>query len=116
MLEEHLSESIRSRTYNAKLTKRCWPTTGLFAIDLALMTEKVAEVWLFGFDCFQRGLDSYFIERRRSYQSEVGLAVMKYYLRKLVKEFSAWQDEIYVRFRSADEQPSITEENWELIT
>lgn len=109
-LEEHLFESIASRSRAARVSTRCWPTTGIFAIDLALMTEKPTVAWLFGFDCFQRGVSSYFVANKKSYQSEFAQEVMRYYLRKLVMEFST------ITFRSADEQPSIKEENWELIT
>lgn len=108
-LEEYLSESIASRSRTARVSTRCWPTTGIFAIDLALMTEKPTAAWLFGFDCFQRGMSSYFVANKKSHQSEFAQEVMKYYLRELVIEFSA-------TFRSADDVPGIREENWELIT
>lgn len=90
-------------------TTRCWPTTGIFAIELALISDSPQEVYLFGFDCFQKGTDSYFIGRRKSHQPKSAQEVMKYYLKYLVHAFGATQ------FHSADEQPHITEPNWNIV-
>lgn len=108
-LETEFSDVISANNERATSSIRCWPTTGMFAIELALTTEKPEEIHLFGFDCFRNGSDSYFIGRRKSHQNKDAQKVMRYYLRHLVREFSA------TAFRSADDQPDIIESNWEML-
>ena len=64
----------------------CWPTTGLFAIDLALMENSPKEIHLFGFDLYQR---NYLIKKNRPHQTKSNPKVkaMKMCLEKLVREF-----------------------------
>lgn len=108
-LEAGFSDVIAGNNERATSTTRFWPTTGLFAIELALVTDAPDEIHLFGFDCYQNGTDAYFIGRHKSHQTADAQKVMKYYLRHLVQEFNA------TLFRSADEQPHIKEANWETI-
>ena len=108
-LEAGFSDVIAANNDRATSTTRCWPTTGLFAIELALVHDAPEEIYLFGFDCFQNGTDSYFIKRQKSHQTKDAQVVMKYYLKHLVQEFAATQ------FYSADDQPHIAEANWRTI-
>lgn len=110
-LEAGFSDVIAGNLKRAETAFRCWPTTGIFAIDLALMTDKPWQIFLFGFDCFQNGTDAYFIETKKSHQSPDALLVMKFYLRKLVREFAT-----LTTFRSADDLPEMREEaNWRTL-
>lgn len=108
-LDEEYADVITVNNARATASIRCWPTTGLFAIDLALMAENPQVVYLFGFDCYSRGIDSYFIRKHKSHQTKNARDIMRYYLGHLVKEFTA------TLFYSADEQPDITEPNWAMI-
>jgi len=65
---------------------RAWPTTGLLAIDLALIENFPEEVYLFGFDMYET---DYMVKNNRPYQNPGWdkSKVMKYYLEVLVKEF-----------------------------
>lgn len=108
-LEAGFSDVIAANNERATSTTRCWPTTGIFAIELALVDDSPEEIHLFGFDCFQNGTDSYFIGKRKSHQTRDAQEVMKYYLNHLVQDYAATE------FHSADEQPNITEANWRII-
>lgn len=79
--------------------KRKWPTTGVFAIDLILHCYHPMEIYLFGFDFYGNGFDSYFVEIRKSYQTPESASVMKLYMEYLVGEFPE------IQFRTAD--PSV---------
>jgi len=65
---------------------RCWPTTGLFAIDLALAVNKPKEIHLFGFDFYKR---NYLIKKNRPYQTQKNPKIKMMYvcLEALVREF-----------------------------
>jgi len=108
-LETKHADVITKNTERATSTTRCWPTTGIFAIELALVSDSPQEIYLFGFDCFQNGTDSYLTGKQKSHQTKDAQEVMKYYLNYLVHCFAATQ------FHSADEQPHITEPNWNII-
>lgn len=105
---EH-ADAIAVRNAKATASIRYWPTTGMFAIDLALMSEKPTEIHLFGFDFFINGSNSYFIGKKKSHQTKNAQDVMKYYLKKLVKEFPD------TTFYSAYDLPDMQEPNWNVI-
>jgi len=105
---EH-ADAIATRNFNATASTRYWPTTGMFAIDLALMSENPENIHLFGFDCFTNGVDSYFIGKKSSHQNKYAQEIMRYYLKKLVMEFADTQ------FHSADELPGMQQPNWNVI-
>ncbi len=108
-VEAGFSDVIAANNERSETTTRCWPTTGMFAVELALVMDSPEKIHLFGFDCFQKGTDSYFIGRQKSRQTKDALEVMTYYLRHLVKEFTA------TTFHSAAAQPDITEPNWKVM-
>lgn len=64
-----------------------WPTTGLFAIDLALTEKEPEQIWLYGFDCYR---EKYLVKDNRPYQTQDSpkIKMMYVYLRKLVQEFN----------------------------
>lgn len=68
----------------------CWPTTGLYAIDLMLTCYRPSELWLFGFDFYSK---PYMIKPNRSYQTQKNpkIKMMYVYLQKLVDEFKDTQ-------------------------
>jgi len=80
ILKEKFTAAHKSNNGN------CWPTTGLFAIDLALMENHPCEIHLFGFDFYN---DKYLIKQNRPYQTQDNPKVkcMYKYLQKLVDEF-----------------------------
>jgi len=65
---------------------RCWPTTGLFAIDMALVETRPENIYLYGFDCYR---ENYLVKRNRPYQTQKDAKVKMMYvhLKKLVEEF-----------------------------
>ena len=85
----------------------CWPTTGLYAIDLMLTAYRPSELWLFGFDFYSQ---SYMIKPNRSYQTQKNpkVKMMYVYLQKLVDEFKDTQ------FYSASDL-GMKGDNWHLI-
>lgn len=68
-----------------KSKKRWWPTTGIFAIDLALELYYPQDVFLFGFDCYDDGFDSYMVGQHNSHQTPRTRRLMKLYLDRLVR-------------------------------
>ena len=64
----------------------CWPTTGLFAIDLACMENHPCDMYLYGFDFYK---EPYLIKPNRSYQTQKNpkIKMMYVYMQKLVTEF-----------------------------
>lgn len=64
----------------------CWPTTGLFAIDLTLTENDPHEIHLYGFDFYKH---DYLIKNNRPYQTNNNpkIKIMPMCLMKLVKEF-----------------------------
>lgn len=107
-LDTKHADAIEKINAVARISKRYWPTTGMYAIDLALMSDTPKEIYLFGFDFFTND-ESYFIGRRKSHQSQDAKDVMRYYLKKLVKEFPD------TTFYSADDLPGMREPNWNVI-
>lgn len=73
---------------NIKKSKsdRSWPTTGLLAIDLAIMENSPKELYLFGFDMYAT---NYLVKNNKPYQNADWdkAKIMKYYLEVIVKEF-----------------------------
>lgn len=111
-IEAGFSDVIKDNEERAKVSTRMWPTTGMFAIDLALQREEPTpeEIYLFGFDCFQNGTDEYYVGKQKSHQPKAAIAVMLYYLRKMVREFPN------TTFRSADQLPPLENEpNWRFL-
>jgi len=107
-IEVDYSDVIAANLARATSTTRCWPTTGMFAIDLALMLEHPTVVYLFGFDFYQN-TDLYFIGKKKSHQTKEAQELMEHYLRHLVREFHD------ATFRSVDQHSEITEPNWEIL-
>ena len=108
-LNAGFSDVIAANNARATTSIRCWPTTGLYAIELALIQESPDEIYLFGFDCFTHGDDSYFIGKRKSRQPKDAQEVMRYYLKHLVKEFAT------TTFYSADDLPDMDAPNWKVL-
>lgn len=65
----------------------CWPTTGLFAIDLALTENLPEEIHLWGFDFYKR---AYMVKPNRSYQTQRNPKVKMMYkcLGELIYEYN----------------------------
>lgn len=64
-LEKTYAEEIE-KNLSKPIPIRGWPTTGLLAIDLTLVENKLDEVYLFGFDMYK---SDYMIKKNRSYQN-----------------------------------------------
>lgn len=78
---------------------RSWPTTGIYAIDLALMEHRhTPEIHLFGFDFYE---EHYMVKKNRPYQHRKNpkMKVMKLYMEKLVREFDRTQFYCYSKFK-----------------
>ena len=69
---------------------QCWPTTGLFAIELALVETSPKEMRLFGFDFYTQ---DYLIKPNRKYQTQKNpkVKMMFVHMQKLVNEFKDTQ-------------------------
>ena len=85
--------------------KRCWPTTGLTAIDLALVENKPKEIYLFGFDFYKK---PYLCSKQTCDKEEAKVKMMYIHLQKLVDEFKGTQ------FKCASEL-DIKGDNWEHV-
>lgn len=86
-LLEHNQKAMIAEFQEKPIPIRCWPTTGLLAIDLALVENQVDELYLFGFDMYD---DDYMIKKKRLYQNKNWdkAKMMVYHLDSLKKEFS----------------------------
>lgn len=64
----------------------CWPTTGMFAIDLALRENHPNDIHLFGFDMYR---EQYLVKPNRPHQkpNNAKYLCMALYLNKLVNEY-----------------------------
>lgn len=84
--------------------ERGWPTTGLLAIDLALMTEETDQISLFGMDLYR---EKYLVKKNKPYQTAkwAKSKMMAVYLRKLVQEFKQTKFFTYSKVE-------FPEENW----
>ncbi|MHA2023956.1 MAG: hypothetical protein ACTSWQ_09880 [Candidatus Thorarchaeota archaeon] len=81
-------------TYSAQILEaqkkpipiRAWPTTGILAIDLALVENAIGEIHLFGFDMYA---EDYLVKSNRAYQNSewTKSKMMVYHLDQLMKEF-----------------------------
>ncbi len=76
--------------------KRCWPTTGLLAIDLALTENKPAELWLFGFDFYTT---PYLSGQKITKKTPEKLEMMKLHLGRLVWEYENTQFHCASKFK-----------------
>jgi len=85
----------------------CWPTTGLYAIDLMLTCYRPSELWLFGFDFYGK---DYLIKPNRVYQTQKNpkVKMMYVYLQKMVDELPNTQ------FYSASSL-GIKGDNWHVL-
>lgn len=83
---------------------RAWPTTGLLAIDLALVENKPDEIYLFGFDFYKKP----YLDGHTKDQSEAKSQAMQMHLEKLVAEFHGTQ------FKCASDV-QVDASNWENI-
>ncbi len=82
--------------------KRCWPTTGLLAIDLALIENHPRELYLFGFDFYEK---PYMCGQKITPKSDAKLTMMKQHLNKLDSEFDT----------IIHHKPPRVKENWEMV-
>lgn len=82
--------------------KRCWPTTGILAIDLALVENNPKELYLFGFDFYE---SPYLCGQKITPKSDSKIAMMKRHLNKLDSEFDT----------IIHHKPPRIEENWEMV-
>lgn len=82
--------------------KRCWPTTGLLAIDLALMENKLKEIYLFGFDFYEKPYLTGLVKK----QDPAKVEMMKQHLSTLKVEF---KDTKFI------ENPPIDESRWHTV-
>jgi hypothetical protein len=81
--EEQLVEWKKQRPY---ISGRTWPTTGLFAIEFALVVERPEELYLFGFDFYE---SDYVAKPVKLYKNTPTIvAMMKYHLEQLIDEFT----------------------------
>jgi len=80
-------DNIMSENYDAPLrspNKRCWPTSGLTAIDLALVENNPDEIYLFGFDFYQK---PYLSSNQTCKKEPAKVEMMHIHLQKLINEY-----------------------------
>lgn len=81
--KEHVDFLTKKKAKQPSSTCRMWPTTGLLAIELALVQERPDQLYLFGFDFYEK---PYLVKKSPTATSDT-VAMMKYHLRELVREF-----------------------------
>ena len=66
---------------------RCWPTTGLLAIDLALVENRPEKIYLFGFDMYEKP----YLNGKVKVQDDAKQKMMFWHIHSLVSEFKGTQ-------------------------
>ncbi len=96
-IEEEIEMSSRSRY---------WPTSGIFAIDLALVENDLEEIYIFGVDCYLTGSYCEYNWEGTSRDHSIVKKIMLYHMGQIVKEFSS------TKFYSSCEQINFNSANW----